>query len=252
MSDTETVQIVIILTDGRSNDPDKGALKRVVKKLKKDIKDLTMIAVGVASYSLSELRLIATDGKRHVFIAKNFDKLLELVTSLRKKACKAPIYMGLNFTESGDTTEVVAFVSPNKARFFTLPAEHFFGIEDIFIDVIPQYGTVSVYASRITDTPGPENHTLKVGPAGEGEELQLQFSNLCAGYNSSDTCPPINIGIYGESSSLTCSERDCNLPNQIKFRIRRGTPTVSGSVKTGDQFILHVIFATSIVASCIL
>ena len=28
---------------------------------------------------------------------------------------------------------------------------------------------------------------------------------LVAGYNSSDTCPPIYIGIYGESSSLSCS-----------------------------------------------
>ena len=47
-----------------------------------------MIAVGVAKYSLSELKLIATDKKRHVFTAKNFDKLLELVTSLRRKTCK--------------------------------------------------------------------------------------------------------------------------------------------------------------------
>ena len=43
--------------------------------------------------------------------------------------------MGLNFTNTGDTTEVVAFVSPNKARFFTLSAEHFFGVEKIYIDV---------------------------------------------------------------------------------------------------------------------
>lgn len=52
------------------------------------ISDLTMIAVGVADYSISELNLIATDKKRHVFTAKNFDKLLELVTSLRRNACK--------------------------------------------------------------------------------------------------------------------------------------------------------------------
>lgn len=43
--------------------------------------------------------------------------------------------MGLNFTNTGDTTEVVAFVSPNKARFFTLSAMHFFGVEKIYIDV---------------------------------------------------------------------------------------------------------------------
>jgi len=43
--------------------------------------------------------------------------------------------MGFNFTHAGDTTEVVAYVSPNKARFFTLSAEHFFGVGDIYIDV---------------------------------------------------------------------------------------------------------------------
>ena len=47
----------------------------------------------------------------------------------------APVYMDLNFTISEDDTEVVAFVSPNKARFFTVSAEHFFGVEQIFIDV---------------------------------------------------------------------------------------------------------------------
>ena len=35
--------------------------------------------------------------------------------------------------------------------------------------VLPQYGTVSVFASRITDTPGPDNYSLKVGPAGMSE-----------------------------------------------------------------------------------
>ena len=47
----------------------------------------------------------------------------------------APVYMGLNFTTSEDDTEVVAFVSPNKARFFTIPAEQFFGAGQIYIDV---------------------------------------------------------------------------------------------------------------------
>lgn len=46
-----------------------------------------MISVGVASYDLFELRLIATDEKHHVFTAENFDKLPELVTSLRTRAC---------------------------------------------------------------------------------------------------------------------------------------------------------------------
>jgi len=47
----------------------------------------------------------------------------------------------LNFTHTGDTTEVVAYVSPNKARFFTLSAEHFFGVRDIYTDV----RTISVF-----------------------------------------------------------------------------------------------------------
>ena len=51
------------------------------------ILDLTIIAVGVGAYNPDELKFIATDGKRHVFTAKSFDKLLELVKALRKKAC---------------------------------------------------------------------------------------------------------------------------------------------------------------------
>lgn len=39
------------------------------------------------------------------------------------------------------------------------------------LQIIPQYGSVSVYASRITDTPGPENYSQKVGPAG----MSLKF-----------------------------------------------------------------------------
>ena len=49
--------------------------------------DLTIIAVGVGAYNPDELKFIATDGKRHVFTANSFDKLLELVKALRRKAC---------------------------------------------------------------------------------------------------------------------------------------------------------------------
>ena len=49
--------------------------------------DLTVIAVGVANYNFPELREIATDPETHVFTAKDFDELINLVVSLRKKAC---------------------------------------------------------------------------------------------------------------------------------------------------------------------
>ena len=42
------------------------------------------------------------------------------------------------------------------------------------LQVVPQYGTVTVYASSITDTPGPDNYTLKIGPAGNLFNLTLQ------------------------------------------------------------------------------
>ena len=35
--------------------------------------------------------------------------------------------------------------------------------------------------------------------------IYIKYRMFIAGYNTSDTCPPINIGIYGEASSLTCS-----------------------------------------------
>ena len=46
-----------------------------------------MIAVGVANYNFPELQEIATDPETHVFRAKDFDELLNLVASLRKKTC---------------------------------------------------------------------------------------------------------------------------------------------------------------------
>lgn len=44
--------------------------------------------------------------------------------------------------------------------------------------MIPQYGTVSVYASRITDTPGPDDYTQKVGPAGKSLTIINAVDNL--------------------------------------------------------------------------
>ena len=46
-----------------------------------------MIAIGVGSYDPRELNLIATDPDTHVFTAQNFDELINLVTSLRRKTC---------------------------------------------------------------------------------------------------------------------------------------------------------------------
>lgn len=70
--------------------------------------DLTIIAVGVGAYNLNELKFIATDGKRHVFTAKSFDKLLELVKALRKKACSgkcAILYSLLSLCGHPDETD---------------------------------------------------------------------------------------------------------------------------------------------------
>ena len=72
------------------------------------ILDLTIIAVGVGTYNLKELKFIATDGKRHVFTAKNFDKLLKLVKALRKKACSgkcAVLYRLLSLCGHLDKTD---------------------------------------------------------------------------------------------------------------------------------------------------
>ena len=60
---------------------------------------------------------------------------LAVVTVALFQSIPVPVYMGLNFSTSEDNTEVVAFVSPNKARFFTIPAEQFFGAWQIYIDV---------------------------------------------------------------------------------------------------------------------
>ena len=49
--------------------------------------DLTVIAVGVANYDFPELREIATDPETNVVTAKDFDELINLVASFRKKAC---------------------------------------------------------------------------------------------------------------------------------------------------------------------
>ena len=48
---------------------------------------LTIIAVGVANYVLAQLEMIATDPKEHVFTVDDFDGLVDLVKSIRKKTC---------------------------------------------------------------------------------------------------------------------------------------------------------------------
>ena len=43
--------------------------------------------------------------------------------------------MGIDFTQTENETQVVAYVSPGKARYFSLPADLFFGAKDIYIEV---------------------------------------------------------------------------------------------------------------------
>ena len=61
-----------------------------------------MIAVGVANYNFPELREIATDPETHVLTAKDFDELLNLVASLRKKACTGEFITELKADRAGD------------------------------------------------------------------------------------------------------------------------------------------------------
>lgn len=109
--EADVSNIMILLTDGESNDNDKTALPRVVRELKRDIKgicqvpfmlfsfiqhllivsnvaDLTMISVGVGKkINKDELEMIATDPSKHVFTADDFTALLRLVKKLQQRTC---------------------------------------------------------------------------------------------------------------------------------------------------------------------
>ena len=79
--------------------------------------DLTVIAVGVARYNFPELREIATDPETHVFTAKDFDELLNLVASLRKKACTGEFITELKADRAtGSLTEFFDVVCQNAGR----------------------------------------------------------------------------------------------------------------------------------------
>ncbi|KAK3726322.1 hypothetical protein QZH41_012746 [Actinostola sp. cb2023] len=104
------------------------------------IADLTILAVGVGGYDVSELKFIATDPIKHVFEASNFDGLIKLVTSLQNRTCTTPVTVDIDFHEDANETVISAFVSPNKPRYFVVPSERFKGLKNLFIEV--QYTTL--------------------------------------------------------------------------------------------------------------
>ncbi|XP_031550155.1 uncharacterized protein LOC116287609 [Actinia tenebrosa] len=218
----EIQQIMILLTDGYSNN--KYALEQEVKVAKANLTGVTMIAIGVGGYDRYELEMIATDPTNHVFTSTDFTQLAGLVRTLRRKTCETPARLAISFrNDGGKKTVTVGFVSPGKARYFTLPAKLFYGNRDINIKVTPFFGSILVYASRTNKNPGPRNYTYKLESKGvAGEYLNLHFKDVCKGYNET-TCPPIYIAIQGKLSKLSCHDSHCTLPNQIKFEIAKGT-----------------------------
>ncbi|KAK3726280.1 hypothetical protein QZH41_003058 [Actinostola sp. cb2023] len=126
--------------------------------------DLTMISVGVGNINKDELKLIATDPSKHVFTAKDFTALLQLVKKLQTRTCTTPVQMTMDFTQNENNTIVTAYVFPGNVRYFALASENFYGVGDIFIAIKPIFGSLSLYASRFLDTPGPNNHTYKLDP----------------------------------------------------------------------------------------
>ena len=74
-----------------------------------------MIAVGVANYNFPELREIATDPETHVFTAKDFDELINLVASLRKKACTGELITELKAARAaGSLVQLFDIVYQNE------------------------------------------------------------------------------------------------------------------------------------------
>ncbi|EDO39190.1 predicted protein, partial [Nematostella vectensis] len=125
------MNILVLLTDGKSNDPDANLLANSVRNIKRTIKDLTIISVGVADYDLKELEFIATDPSKHVFTSNNFDNLLGLVNQLQNRTCSTAFELELDFTITEVNAVITAYVSPGSVRYFMLPAKRFAGVMNI-------------------------------------------------------------------------------------------------------------------------
>ncbi|XP_048579018.1 uncharacterized protein LOC5510794 [Nematostella vectensis] len=129
------MNILVLLTDGKSNDPDANLLANSVRNIKRTIKDLTIISVGVADYDLKELEFIATDPSKHVFTSNNFDNLLGLVNQLQNRTCSTAFELELDFTITEVNAVITAYVSPGSVRYFMLPAKRFAGVMNINVKV---------------------------------------------------------------------------------------------------------------------
>ncbi|XP_031566441.1 uncharacterized protein LOC116301510 isoform X2 [Actinia tenebrosa] len=151
-----------------------------------------------------------------------------MVSLIQNRTCSTPVELDIDFHEGANETVVSAFVSPSRPRYFVLPYKLFQGIKNLYIEVTPIYGTVGIYASRNLETPGPQNYTYKIDPLNDREQMVLYISDPCEGY-SNTTCPNVYLAIYGDSSTLSCSERFCTLPNQIKFTIKKGVKPAYGT-----------------------
>ena len=153
-------RILIVLTDGRSDDSVSIPAKKVRDK------NIVIYAIGVAGYNLVQLKEIASS-ESHVYTLSSFTELGKFISTITSSTCYEPRPVSLNET-------IITNVTKNSYQYFSYKVKKSSNLE---ISVTDLSGSTLVYVSRTNPHPNKYDNDIAFNLSTQKEKVIVISAN---------------------------------------------------------------------------
>ncbi|XP_067054771.1 uncharacterized protein [Acropora muricata] len=180
-------RILVVLTDGKSHDNVSTPAKTVRDN------EITIYAVGVASYDLEQLKEIAPLDQ-HVITLDSFSKLDAFVSTITSSACYEP-------RASGNNETITTNVKNGSFKYFSYKVNP---EKNLAVSVDDLVGSTMLYASRTTPHPYKYDHDYKFERASQKDKVIVIAGNATSPRpkrSIGNNLQPIYIAVTSDTDS---------------------------------------------------
>lgn len=179
-------KVVMIITDGKSNNPEKT--KIMANELKR--REINMISVGIGSVDLDELYVVSSTPNDQYYVS-NFDKILDIISDITRTNCRQP-------AEIIENIDLSTSVNQETYKYFK------YSLEPVTYEAFGE-----VY---------PENLSIELKEMSGSAEVSFSFHHpqpkVSSNYEEYDQTNDINENFY-EDSVLRRNKVNHNNMNKI-------------------------------------
>ncbi|XP_076032044.1 uncharacterized protein LOC143019938 [Oratosquilla oratoria] len=212
--ETASAHAQVVLWYVGSNPSDQDEFERRLENFRYTFRDVYILMMGRSKGNYIDYMV---DPNKDFFSVSSFtEKPEKMAREVAKRICQVPsvfIYPSCKDSEHRESGhEYKNYLSPNRTTFMIINPYNFFTSD--YLKLTFGDSNIRVCGSRTNMNPveGADETNCKDAPT------DFEYWNLCDGYMSS--CRNIYLGVTSLSSGYSCTDEECEYPNQVEYTMK--------------------------------